>query len=166
VRAHFAAFLQTPSRETFLRVREAVITHEAYQPYGDDLNAMGAQVESGAYAQVLETFNRNAMNLLLSPSAHMYASMAYAKTGREREAEMEKFIFGRVVEGILSTGDGSQERPYVVTRVSDEYDLAAWLGKAVQSQSLVTAEGRTLDLLSLADGELAFDISDCISKLS
>jgi hypothetical protein len=80
---------------------------------------------------------------------------------------MEAQIYWRCIEGILSTGDGIQEHPYVVTRISDEYDILLALEKEMESQALCEINNLHCDVMTLADGEeIVFDITDCYAKLS
>jgi len=70
------------------------------------------------------------------------------------------------VQGILSTGDGTKQHPYVVTRTSDEYDVLQFLGKELESQSLLEEEDRQYDLLRCKDGsEMWFDVTDPLGRL-
>ncbi len=93
--------------------------------------------------------------------------MAYEKLGKQEEAEMEAAIYRRCIEGILSTGDGSREHPYVITRVSDEYDILFVLEREMESQALCEINNRHCDVIALADGEeMVFDITDCYGELT
>ena len=69
-------------------------------------------------------------------------------------------------EGILATGDGTKEKPYLVTRTSDEYDILQYLDKQFGGQALVSDGDRNFDVMTCSDGtELWFDITDPFKKL-
>jgi leucyl aminopeptidase len=53
-------------------------------------------------------------NLLLSPRAHRLLSFLYAKEGNEEAAAMEFEIAETCIQGILATGEGSRENPFLV----------------------------------------------------
>ena len=84
-----------------------------------------------------------------------------AKAKAEREAA------AKCVEGVLATGDGSADKPYLVTRVSDEYDLLRHLKKARTTQGLRHKDGKAFDVMSCTDGtEVWFDITAVFGSLS
>ena len=105
-------------------------------------------------------------NLLLSPRAHLCAAMIAESEGDEERRRMEGAVAYACVQGILSTGDGTKQRPYVVTRTSDEYDVLQFLGKELESQSLLEEEDRHYDQLRCKDGsEMWFDVTDPLGRL-
>lgn len=100
-------------------------------------------------------------NHLLSPGAHLKLALIYQQLGRDAEMERERVIANLCLEGILSTGDGSAERPYLVTRTSDEYDVLAASNLNPVSQTLRLVEGRRLDVLTTREGsEICFDVTE------
>ena len=65
----------------------------------------------------------------------------------------------KCIRGILSTGDGTADKPYQVTRVSDEYDVLGHLGILPQGQSLTLKNGKAFDRLQCGGSELWFDVT-------
>ena len=58
------------------------------------------------------------------------------------------------------------ERPYQVTRPSDEYDVLAASNLTWASQSLRQADGRRIDVIRTKEGrEVCFDVSDVLDLL-
>lgn len=105
-------------------------------------------------------------NYLLSPGAHLLLGDIYEKLGDEESARRERTIAIRCVKAILASGDGTADRPYLVTRVSDEYDVLAYLKKPMERQSLQQRGGRACDVMCCKDGsEIWFDISEAFGKL-
>lgn len=105
-------------------------------------------------------------NWLLSPYIHVFWSMVANQLGNQKASEMEMFIAQMCLKGILSTGDGSPEHPFLVTRTLDEYDVLRNMNKELEMQSLVKTDGKLMDYLRCKDGtEIVFDITDCYSKL-
>ncbi|HEY8746861.1 MAG TPA: hypothetical protein VIM11_02725 [Tepidisphaeraceae bacterium] len=97
---------------------------------------------------------------LLSPTAHMLASFIASKLGDMRSSNVEGLMTQACFKGILGTGDGSSEQPYLVSRVRDEYEVLNYLGKASTLQAAVTSAGRFLDCHTCNDGsQVCFDIT-------
>ena len=93
-------------------------------------------------------------------------SFVAKKMGNEMAEKLEGFLASAFCQGIIETGDGTKESPYLVTRTSDEYDVLAFLQLEFAGQSLLESEGRAFDLVKCNDGtEIWFDISDCYKKL-
>lgn len=164
---NFVAFLTTPTAEKFRAIRDAIAKHPSYDGYSNDLRDMEDAFQQKRFADVKTAFAQAQPNLLLSPAAHLLLSMSLKEEGNEKGSEMERFICFRCVEGIQTTGDGTQEKPYLVLRTSDEYDVLSALGKQLQSQALVHDQGKSYDKLTCADGsELWFDITDMLGKMA
>lgn len=165
----FTAFLQTPTLDTFSAVRSHIVAHEKYDGYSRELDEMEEAYREKQFADVRKTFGEAMPNLLLSPGAHMLLSMAHHKEGDTQGADMEKFLCFCCLDGIQLTGDGTREKPYLVLRTSDEYDLLNSLGKSFAGQALVHDEegGKSFDLMTCDDGsELWFDITDMMAAMA
>jgi hypothetical protein len=69
-------------------------------------------------------------------------------------------------EGILGTGDGTADHPYLVVRVSDEYDILRHLKKRSTSQGLRRKDDKSCDVMTCADGsQIWFDVSAPFNRL-
>jgi len=89
------------------------------------------------------------------------AALIATRLGESAKAKGEYERARKCILGILGTGDGSQGRPYVVTRVSDEYDIVRHLNKRSEKQALQIVQGKYLDVLFCADGDkIWFDVTD------
>jgi hypothetical protein len=67
---------------------------------------------------------------------------------------------------MASTGNGSPDSPYLVTRISDEYDLLRRLNKVCRQQGLREKDGRRFDVLQCPDGsEVWFDVTEMFDSL-
>lgn len=163
----FFAFVATPDRDNYLKLRTWLVGCEAYDPYNDNLLDITQMVERQQFDRAAKALEESMPNLLLSPRAHaLYAAIA-AERGDEQRAEAERFVAELCVQGMLACGDGSRERPYPVLRTSDEYDVLEFLGKLPACQSLHHEGDRQLDRLETTDGqELWFDLTDAYEKVS
>jgi hypothetical protein len=153
--------MQEPDQQRYQELRQAVIRHEGYNGYSDDLGGCEKLYEEKRYEEVRAGLRDAMPNLLLSPRAHMLAALAARHLGDEQSSEMEGFIFNCCMEGILGSGDGTESAPYLVLRVSDEYDVLMHLSKTMRQQALIEREEKSFDVLTCEDGtELWFDITD------
>ena len=160
------AFLNSPGLETYLAIREEVIGSSQYAPYSEELDSADQLLDAGEYMEARQRITESMPNLLLSPRAHYLLCRIARALNDHNTAESELKMFVVCLAGILQTGDGSHERPYVVVRVDDEYDLIHWeLRKERVGQSLIQKEEKCYDVLRLEDGsELWFDITDAFRR--
>lgn len=90
----------------------------------------------------------------------MMLDLAYERIGDTKASELERGIALLLLEGIESTGDGTEAHPYLISRVVDEYDLLTYLGKVPEMQSLVESGERLLDRHNCEDGtSIYFDVT-------
>lgn len=160
-----AALRRRPTAENYLAIRSVLMNGEHYDPYSTDIGELEQLCEEKQFARVLKMVSRNE-NLWLSPWAHLQASKAARMLRQQARAKREATLMAACLAGIQATGDGSRERPFVVTRVSDEYDLINSLGKKMSEQRLVSGDGgKYFDALDCADGTTVwFDISDILAR--
>jgi hypothetical protein len=163
----FVAFLSNPTPESFRAIRDAIVNHPKYDGYSRDLRDMELALDEKRFADVKNTFAQAQPNLLLSPTAHLLLSLALKEEGNAKSSEMERFICFRCVDGIKLTGDGTQARPFVVLRTSDEYDMLNAQGKKFASQHLVHEGGKSYDRMVCTDGtEYWFDITEMMAAMA
>ncbi|MBM4041312.1 MAG: DUF4919 domain-containing protein [Planctomycetes bacterium] len=163
----FAKFLEKPGKETYLAALKAVTEAEGYDPYSSDLDDLWPLIKEGKFQEAREKREKAMPNLLLSPRAHGLAAMAAEALDDAAKAKSEREAAAKCIEGILATGDGSPDKPYLVARVSDEYDLLRHLKKARTSQGLHHKDGKSFDVMNCADGtEVWFDITVVFDSLS
>ena len=166
VREQLNAFLQAPSAGGFLRLREAVIESSGYAPYARDLHQANALLKEGKLEEARDHLLSAMANYLLNPGAHQMLAYAHHELGDEQAARFEHAVAAAMMQGILSTGDGTAERPYLVLHTADEYDVLRHLDKRPQQQSLVEAAGKRLDRQQCDDGsEIWFDVTVQLAHL-
>ena len=159
--------LEAPNKQNYLALREFLIQSDAYQPYSRELDKAMDLFEEDKKEEARDLLMRSLDNLILSPRAHQMLSMCHDDTGDADAAKLERDLFFACIEGILDTGDGSEDAPYVVARASDEHDVVGYLRKRFVKQSLVEKNGKYFDHLECADGTvLVFDITAAYLKLA
>ena len=160
VSANLERFLREQTLETFMSLRDAMIQSPDYDPYDHYQSEAHALLGKGEFEKLTEYLMSKMDGWIVNPGIHKLLSFALHKLGHEERARMELLLARALLNGILSTGDGSEARPYLVSSVTDEYDVLEHLGKSLRQQSLVESEGRRCDRFECTDGSLIwFDVS-------
>jgi hypothetical protein len=166
VRERFWDFLEAPGRDSYLAVREALVRSEAYQPYDREFQRIDGLLRDGQLDEASRAIQDSLPNLLISPMFHLLATRLCELRGDQPGMETERAVARMCVEGILASGAGSADNPYVVARTSDEYDVLRYLGKELERQALIESGDRHLDLMRCTDGsEMWFDVTDVYNHL-
>ncbi len=162
-------FLQEPGAETFLALRESVRQSDAYRPFDGALRSLFERFAAGEREALAEGLAACMKNYLLNPGAHLLSALLARERGDKELELFELAIFRRLLDGLLSTGDGSREKPWRALHIDDEYDLLSSLGETCREQALCQEEetGRWLNRLTCESGrELWFDITDPYTRLN
>jgi hypothetical protein len=153
-------FLERPSGESFVRLRAAVLAEPSYDFHADDDAELNQLVEEGEDEVVVGRLPQLMPNWLLSPRVHQMLGDAAQRSGDAETAQREHYFARAALRGLLESGDGSRERPYLVTHIADEYDLLSALGKEAESQSQAGGPSGVCDVIACRDGsELWFDVT-------
>ncbi len=163
----FEAFLKSPNRQRYLQLFALVTTADDYDPYSDELTSAVELLEANKNEAARTVLGKAMPNLLLCPRAHLYLSHIARASGDEEQANFETYVAAACVEGILATGNGSQQQPYRVVRTSDEYDVVQYLDKTFEEQALIEEADQQFDRIRCTDGtEFWFDITTPYKRLS
>lgn len=153
----FFDFVLNTTLENFSSSQREVMNHQDYNPYSEELDQLELLLDNG---NLLEVINYTSINTILSPRAHLYKNYALEKLGKKDEARAELILACKIMEGVQLTGDGSREKPFVVTRISDEKDMLGYLDEEFLSQELFHADNGIYDLIECQSGrEICFDIT-------
>ncbi len=156
----FFDLVKAPGDATYRAIHALVTASPRYSPYANDLGTLNGLYAEKRYEECLRKFRQMMPNWMLSPTAHQIACLSAHHLGDEETARMEAGIAESCLQGLLATGDGSHERPYLVSHVEDEYDALRRLGKQLRQQGMIEEEGRHFDCLSCEDGtDVWFDIT-------
>jgi hypothetical protein len=167
IETRLKTYLEEPSAATFLQLREAVAGSPGYAPYADRLDPAYPLLDQGKYDEARDYLFSLLPNWLLNPGFHHLLSTVHHRLGNDRAARFEHAMAQAVLQGILSTGDGSAARPYLVLRTADEYDVLHHLGKRRRQQALVVEGERRYDRQDCEDGsEIWFDVTVQLAHLA
>ena len=92
------------------------------------------------------------------PDVDLRGVIPLLEAGRHREAldavraKMPGAALNPLAHRLLATGDGTQERPWSVLRVADEYDVMRAKGVTPRRQATRTVDGRVVDVHEVVDG--------------
>lgn len=154
------AYEQAPDQATLAALRADILGVNTYRPDADPAAATSAARNAGRHADVVATIMRMMPGCHLSPSAHGLLAESYAALGDVAAADRERALAKLALRSILSTGDGTEDEPWSVLMVSDEYDLLLVLGRRSTGQELIRRSGRRFDRHTHADGtESWFDVT-------
>ena len=163
----FLKFLRDPNPASFLTVRKGIVEHPNYKPYSEELEELEEFIDAEDYDAVLALSPTMLPNLMLSPRLHLMLAYTHRRLGDTQSADMESAVARACVEGILMTGRGTKQEPWLVTRTSDEYDVLMFIDRKMETQALVHDGDRVLDCLTGEDGkESWFDITDAYKSLN
>jgi hypothetical protein len=156
----FHEFIETPTGELYVEALGELARSPRYRPYDDSTEQIHKLIKSKEFEAAQGVCREAMATLLLSPEAHVIAAFLARKLHDKEREEMERFLIGACIRGILDTGDGTKEHPYVVSVVQDEYSVLSVLKKDISSQYLIEDEDRFLDMIETTDEErIFFDIT-------
>ncbi|MCI0361294.1 MAG: DUF4919 domain-containing protein [Planctomycetaceae bacterium] len=148
----FTQFVESPTRENYLAVRDAVLRRTPLPIQAADLAELVRLLEAEAYEEVLARVELLPASKVLSPRVHYITAEAAEALGDEETGELARMLFVLSLRGLLATGDGTEAAPYAICHASDEHDLLDCLGREFASQALVERDGRLFDVVTCADG--------------
>jgi hypothetical protein len=156
----FFEFVENPSGEHYRAILEKLAAGSDYRPYAGQIEQIQGLLDSEEYEKAYEACQRSKGTLLLSPELHMLAGYAARKLGDEETFDLERVITSACVRGILDTGDGTKEKPFIVSVPGDEYFVLEVFKKKYGSQALICDGDRYVDLIKTTEcDEIYFDIT-------
>lgn len=140
---------QTP--DNLAALRHAVRSSAGFDP-DVDLREAVPLLEAGRHREALDAVRAKMPGAALNPSAHLLLAAAHEALGDDAAAQREATLHKLSVSSVLATGDGTQERPWSVLRVADEYDVMRAKGVTPRRQATRTVDGRVVDVHEVVDG--------------
>ncbi len=166
VRMLLKRYLADQSPDNFMRLRDAVANSPGYQPYSDSIASVYELIDQENYEEARSRLMAMMPNLILNPGIHKLLSFVLHQLDKTSDSQAEFALGMLCAQGILSTGEGSEAKPYLVLHTSDEYDILEHLGKQSHGQALVVKGDRHLDRLDCSDGsQVWFDATIPFSHL-
>lgn len=145
-------YLEHQDAEHLQRLRRTIVSSATFDPDLNLLAEAGPLLEAGRHQEVVDTITSKMPGAALNQTAHGLLSVALRALGDEQGAERERIMTKLSISSILSTGDGTQESPWSVLRVADEYDLMRARGIVPGDQSSRQVDGRMVDRHETEDG--------------
>jgi hypothetical protein len=164
----FFDFVESDKPDDFDAVQKALVESDFYAPYSSfDIQAATKLLEEGKLKEAEKEVFSSMPNTLLSPIAHLILARIRDKEGNQDGRYTEGMLATRCVNGLLSTGDGTEDRPIRVTHVSDEYDLINLHFKTSRkSQRLISKGDKKFDVIECDNGKSYwFDITHSMRGL-
>jgi len=156
----FFEFVENPTGAAYRAILEKLAAGSDYRPYAGYIEQIQGLLDSKEFEKAHEACKRSSATLLLSPELHMLAGYAARELGDDELFNMERIIASACVRGMLDTGDGTREKPYIVSVTGDEHFVLEVLKKAFESQRLVRDGERYMDLIRTTEGdEIFFDVT-------
>lgn len=151
-------FLLDPSEENLKPLQAAIMAAGNFDPLVAVEEFAAALLEAGDHQGLVDRLWQLMPGLFLSPTAHAMLRLCYRELGDDSAAQREDRLTQLALASLRSSGDGSQQNPYRVLRVSDEYDILRALGRKSQAQRLQPIGERSFDVHQCDEGEVWFDL--------
>lgn len=144
------------SPRTLAALRRAVLALPGYDPGADPVGAAVPHLAAGDHAAALVALRELMPGAFFSPGAHAALAAAHAGLGDEVRAERERRTARLAMTSVLESGDGSADRPWLVLRVSDEYDVLRAQDRTSRRVADVSRDAQRLDHHWCTDGSEAW----------
>ncbi|MDO5737094.1 MAG: DUF4919 domain-containing protein [Propionibacteriaceae bacterium] len=146
-------WIDDPSAVRTDDLRDAIQCSANYSSGRELTSVVVPLLESGAFQEARNAVLSVMPGSFLSPAAHTALSRAYLGLGDDEAADRERSFARASLVSILNSGDGTRDSPWVVLRITDEYDVVAAMGTRVSTQSVEQRGSRVLDELTTEDGQ-------------
>ncbi|PHS12467.1 MAG: hypothetical protein COA78_08320 [Blastopirellula sp.] len=161
----YQEYLESPSQSHFLQLQQEVIAEADFDPQGAIVFRLEQLCQANDFDAAYKLTSEMPLAWVTSPSLHFFASMAAEKMGQTSEAETEAFLIESMFQGLLSTGNGTLEHPYLITQLTDQHDILSFKSLQKVSQRLIGTAAGTMDAITCDDhSTLHFDLSIIMSK--
>lgn len=146
------AYALDPTPEHLAALHRAITEAPSYDPMVAIAQIVTPLVETGDHQGVIDALWARMPGIFLSPAAHMHLSQAYAALGKDADATRERKFALMAMDSIRTAGEGTEESPYPVLRVEDEYSVLDAERRRSTGQQLVPTETGACDVHTLEDG--------------
>jgi len=150
---HFQTFLEAPTTEGFLQLQNEIQQEPDFCAVGSFVDQLAQWCEVGRYESMFEQTQQMPYSWVMSPSAHLYSAIAAEQMQQWDDAEIERFLTETMLQGLLSTGDGSLQQPFRVTYLSDCQDILAFFSADVLSRRTIRTDIGLLEVATTTENE-------------
>lgn len=148
----FSAYLDAPGPVRLAELHREITSSHNFLRATVWLERATELADASRHDELIRLLTRLMPGVLLSPTAHAMLSVAYGGIGEREESQRHRFYAEVSLEAIAGSGDGTEERPWRVLHVADEYALLSSLGLAPAGQRSVEMSGRLIDEITVSDG--------------
>jgi hypothetical protein len=160
-------FLKQPQPDRFLELRYAYEKSSIYTPYENYKASAFPLLDREQYSEALEYLLSVLPKWFLNPGIHHVLAYTNHKLARTDEESLENKIAQLLLYGILSSGNGSEVRPYLILYVDDEYEVLESLGKKSRLQQLIEKNACSFDVQICQEGDsIWFDATTPRNRLA
>ena len=146
---------------SFLELRKSVVDSNDYDPDSTEMDEAIELENIFDYQGAIDRLLKSGDNFVLSPRFHIHLSDLFNKISDEDGAYSEWILAISCLKGILSTGEGTENNPYLVLRISDEKDILDYLEYKPLTQKIIKKGNKHFDIFECENGnDCWFDISD------
>jgi hypothetical protein len=139
--------------------------YKAAKDVSPEEKSMMTELNAKEYAKALKDSETVLDSEYVNIDAHYVAFIANRETGVADKAAFHRLVFGKLIDSILASGDGtSPEKAWVVITVHEEYVVLRALGFTPHEQSVMQKDGHNYDELNVksnqdgADKTLYFNV--------
>ena len=158
----FEHYLQERTQESFLNARRVLMSLPSYNPMSPELYALDEMLRAGDWHSMRDLASQVVDNWMLTPYIHEALALAYKKLDDHERSSLEYALSVACAEGIISTGDGTAEKPYLVVRSDDAYGVLNFLEIEWTEERRVDGPNGSKYLLLIGNNgrEFWFDLTD------
>ena len=159
------SFFRTPSIAEFDLLRQLALADDEFDPTALPVLLIERGLLEGEQPlELLEAADQLGWLWQLCPRLHFVRARIYEQMGSDAPLRASVAKLQTCLKMLLKTGDGSKNRPYHVTFISDERDLLRTMGAELGPQTLVQDDSRWIDVVSHEEGEVHFDVTELMVR--
>lgn len=146
------AYALDPTAENLIELHRAIMAAPSYDPMVMIAGSVAPLAKAGEHQAIVDELWRKMPGACLSPTAHMHLSLAYANLGDKQAAQRERKFAMLAMNSIRDGGDGTQEHPFPVLRIEDEYTVIDAVKQQSTGQRQISDDSGHFDVHTLEDG--------------
>lgn len=146
------AYALDPTPEHLAVLHTAIMAAPTFDPMILLGELVGPLTAAGDHRGVIDGLRRHMPGLFLSPAAHMHLSQAHAALGDDAAAQRERRFALLAMHSIRDGATGTEDAPFPVLRVEDEYTVLDASGLRSSQQRYFSDDRGHFDVHTVEDG--------------